>query len=153
MLKRIWPLSCLLAATLYPQLAMAQVSYKSTMPDGKVIYGDKPVPGAAKVETKNMDTSKKGVVPPSDRDKAVLQRLEADRKSREVESDRVRRAEIALHEAEVALDMGKEPQPDERQGIAGGGTRLTDGYWARQKKLEAAVEAARRNLESARTAR
>ena len=153
MLKRILPLSCLLAVALAPQPALAQVSYKSTMPDGKVIYGDKPVPGAAKVETKNLDTTKVGVTPPSVREKQVLQQLEGDRKSRQMDEDRVRQAEIDLHQAEVARDMGKEPQPEERLGTAGGGSRLTDGYWARQKKLESAVEQARRNLESLRTGR
>ena len=151
MLKRILPLSCVLAAMLNPQLAAAQVSYKSTMPDGKVIYGDKPVPGAAKVETRNLNTSKAGVVPPSDREKAVVQQLEADRNTRQLDEDRVRKAEIAVHEAEVALEMGKEPQPNERLGTAGGGSRLTDGYWTRQKNLEAAVELARRNLERVRS--
>ena len=67
------------------------------------------------------------------------------------DQDRVRRLEIALHDAEVALAMGKEPQPNETQGTAGGGQRLTDGYWARQKRLETNVEQARRNLENARS--
>lgn len=153
MLRRILPLCCVLAAVLSTQPAAAQVSYKSTMPDGKIIYGDKPAPGAAKVEKKNLDTSRTGIAPPTDREKAVLKELESDRKSKEMTEDRVRSAEIALHEAEVALEMGKEPQSNERIGTAGGASRLTDGYWARQKKLEEAVVQARSNLERVRSAR
>ncbi len=140
----------LLALALLAPPAAAQTVYKSTLPDGKVIYGDKPAPGAIKVEESKPDTSTKGIVPPTDREKAVLKKMESDRKTRAGAQDRVRRAEIALHDAEVARDMGKEPQPNERLGTAKGGTRFTDGYWERQKKLEEAVDLARRNLEQVR---
>ena len=69
MLSRILPLSCVLAVALLPPLAAAQVSYKSTMPDGKVIYGDKPVPGAAKVD-KLKPPPTKGFTGPSPREAA-----------------------------------------------------------------------------------
>ena len=71
MLMRILPLSCLLAAALCPQLAAAQVNYKSTMPDGKVIYGDKPVPGAVKVDQLKAPPTK-GITAPSAKEDAVL---------------------------------------------------------------------------------
>ena len=67
--------------------------------------------------------------------------------------DRVRKAEMALHDAEVALEMGKEPQPNERIGTVKGASRLNDAYFERQKKLEDAVEAARDNLERARASK
>ena len=41
--------------------AVAQTLYKSIMPDGRVVYGDKPVRGAAKVEESQADTSKSGL--------------------------------------------------------------------------------------------
>lgn len=141
----------IVAAVLLLQLASAQTLYKSTMPDGKVVYGDKPVPGAVKVDESKPDTSKKGVAPPVAREAAVLKQLEKDRKARESEQDRLRRAEQALHQAEVAQELGKEPQPYERQGTAGGNQRLTDAYWERQKMLEQNVENARRNLEKVRS--
>ncbi len=50
----------------------AQVLYKSTMPDGKVIFSDKPAPGAVKVEASRPDTSRQGVAPPSKGEAATL---------------------------------------------------------------------------------
>ena len=131
--------------------APAQTLYKSTMPDGRVVYGDKPAPGAAKVEGRKTDIGKKGVAPPSARETAVLNQMTKERQAREAAQDRVRRAEIALHDAEVAQQMGREPQPNERLGTASGAQRLTDGYWARQKTLDANVEKARQNLEKVRS--
>jgi hypothetical protein len=89
-------------------------------------------------------------VPPSDRDKAALKKMQSERKAGDSSQDRLRRAEIALHDAEVAQTMGKEPQANERLGTVSGNQRLTDGYWERQKKLEDAVTTARSNLEKVR---
>jgi len=127
--------------------AFAQTLYKSTMPDGSVTYGEKPVPGAAKVET---------VTPPPPETGTVL--VSPEEQKRAEERARKRAAEAAkresaieearrkLKEAEAARDAGKEELPGERIGTAGGRARLTDGYWERQKKLEDAVEAARKRL-------
>src|SRR6185295_5558079 len=41
--------------------AAAQGLFKSTMPDGRVVYGDKPAAGAAKVEEITPDTAKGGI--------------------------------------------------------------------------------------------
>jgi len=153
MLIHLFPLAGLLVVALLAQPATAQTLYKSVTPDGRVLYSDKPPPDAVKTEKKQLDTSKQGVVPPTEREKSTLRQLETGRKTRESKQDSMRKLEIALHDAEVALTMGKEPQPYERLGTAGGGQRLTDDYWVRQKKLEAAVEQARRNLEKARSGR
>jgi hypothetical protein len=60
--------------------------------------------------------------------------------------DERREAEEALRKAEEALANGKEPLPDERIGTAGGTSRLTDSYWARQSRLEQDVIKAREKL-------
>ncbi len=140
-----------LAALSHP--ASGQTLYKYTGPDGRTVYTDKPPPEGVKAQKTTVDTSKRGVVPPSAREKTALKKMEADREARESAQDHLRRAEIALHDAEVAAAMGKEPQPNERLGTAKGNQRLTDGYWERQKKLEQAVEVARRNLERTRSGR
>ena len=150
MLIRIFSLAGLLAVALLVRPAPAQTLYKSITPDGRVTYSDKPLPDAVKTEKRQLDTSRLGVAPPTDREKASLQQMESDRKAREGADDRLRRAEIALHDAEVAMEMGKEPQPNERQGTVSGNQRFTDGYFARQKKLEDAVTQARRSLEQVR---
>ena len=59
-------------------------------------------------------------------------------------------AEEALRQAEAARAAGKEPLPGERVGTAGGASRLNDAYYARQKKLDEAVQNAQRNLDQLR---
>jgi hypothetical protein len=121
------------------------------MPDGKVIYGDKPAPGAARVEKTKPVTSKIGVEAPSKREAATLEELEAARRGRERAQDRVQEAEQALRKAEAARAAGVEPLEGERQGTAGKKVqRFADEYWERQKKLEQDVETARSELERAR---
>lgn len=128
--------------------ASAQTMYKSTMPDGKVVYGEKPEPGALRVETVTAPPPKSGitVVTPVEK-KQVDQRI---RQRSAVENSKQRQLDDArrqLQQAEAALEAGKEPLPGERLGIAGKGSRLTDAYWDRQKKLEQAVQSARARLD------
>lgn len=149
-MMRVPAIACCLLVALMPLTGSAQTLYKSVMPDGRVVYSDKPPPGAVKVEEKKADTGKRGVTAPSAREKAALNKMTQERLAREAAQDRVRRAEIALHDAEVAQQMGKEPRPNERQGTATGAQRLTDGYWARQKQLEDNVDKARKDLEQIR---
>ncbi|OGA49550.1 MAG: hypothetical protein A3F74_10415 [Betaproteobacteria bacterium RIFCSPLOWO2_12_FULL_62_58] len=146
---RISPLVLLLAAS----GAFAQAMYKSTMPDGKVIYGEKPAPGAQRVETIASPPPKTGitVVTPAEKtqvDERIRQRSAAEN-AKQRELDDARRQ---LQQAETALEAGKEPLPGERIGTAGGASRLTDAYFERQKKLEQAVESARARLEKAQQA-
>jgi len=151
MMTRIAVSGCCLAAALLLQPAVAQTLYKSTMPDGSVVYGDKPAPGAAKVEETRPDVSKGGIGGTTTREEEALKELEKARLQREGEQDKVRAAEQALRNAEAARDAGKEPLASERIGTAGGASRITDDYYARQKKLDDAVEEARRELDLARS--
>ena len=146
MLKRLWPLSWVLVAALCPQLAAAQANYKSTMPDGKVIYGDKPAPGAVKVDQLKAPSTK-GVTVSTPRDAAALKQMEQSRTTREVSSATVRAAEDAFRKAEAALAAGKEPEEGDRIGTASGGQRFSDAYWERQKRLAENLDKARANLE------
>src|SRR5262245_22447414 len=131
--------------------AVGQTFYKSTMPDGRVIFGDKPAPGAAKVEATTVAPPSKGFAPPSSGERETLEKLQANRAKKEAAAERMRTLEKALADAEAELAAGKEPREGERTGTVGGASRLNDAYWERQKSLEAAVEQARRNLETART--
>ena len=136
------------------QPAAAQTLYKSTLPDGRVIYGETPVTGAANVEAIQPDTSKGGLggtaggTTASQREK--LENMEKARLERERGQNKVQEAAKALKEAEDARDTGKEPYENERIGTAGGNSRLTDAYFERQRRLEAAAENARRKLDEAR---
>jgi len=130
--------------------AAAQTLYKSTMPDGRIVYGDKPAPGAAKVEESKIDTSSKGLGGSTPRETEALQNLEKSRGKREATGARLQAAEEALRQAEAARAAGTEPLPGERVGTAGGASRLNDAYYARQKKLNDTVENAQRNLDQLR---
>lgn len=142
----------------------AQTLYKSTMPDGSVVFSDKPAPGAARVESIKTETSKPGAsaepakadpskagskkTPPVD--PAVVKKLRDDKAKRERAEEQVRAAEKTLRAAEAALAKGEEPLPGERTGTAGGKSRLNDDYWKRQRQLKDDVENARANVERAR---
>ncbi len=140
----------LIAAALLLQPAVAQTLYKSTLPDGRIVYGDKPAPDAAKVEESKIDTSSKGLGGTTPREAEALKELEKSRGKREAAGAKLQAAEEALRQAEAARAAGKEPFPGERVGTAGGASRLNDAYEARQKKLNDAVQNAQRNLDQLR---
>jgi len=149
-MNRVSQFVCCLLALWALASAAAQTLYKSTMPDGRIVYGDKPAPGAVKVEPVKTDTSPTGVQVSPAREAGFVKQMEAERLKREQRDHAVKAAEKALGNAETALVSGKEPLPGERIGTAGGGSRLTDAYWERQRTLEEAVKRARENLERAR---
>ena len=138
------------AVLVWAALGSAQVIYKSTMPDGHVIYGAEPAPGAKRVETLKPPAEKTGVQPVGPKDESALQQRELQRGQQAGRQEEIQQAEQALRDAEAAQAAGKEPLPGERQGTAGGASRLTDEYWGRQKTLEAAVAEARKRLEEVR---
>jgi Domain of unknown function (DUF4124) len=129
--------------------AGAQTIYKSIMPDGKIVYGEKPVPGAKKVETIEAPPAKTGVTAATPQEQARAAELRQRQATRTEPAAQAEDAQLALKNAEAAREAGREPLPDERQGLAGGGSRLTEAYFARQKILDAAVEAARQRAEEA----
>ena len=142
-----WILRVAAAATLVAAGSVwAQVIYKSTMPDGHVIYSTEPVHGAKRVETMKPKTDTSGVQPVGPKDEKTLQQREAQRERQTTRQNDVQQAEQALRDAETAQAAGKEPLPGERQGTAGGASRLTEEYWARQKALADAVADARKRL-------
>jgi hypothetical protein len=165
--RRLLPLIALLTLVAVP--AAAQTAYKSTMPDGRVIYGDAPIPGARKVEQISVAAPRlgeggAGAAPGGDQDRRSTQGSDQNRArqqdetmrarmaEREQARQRVREAEEALRVAEEAKRNGDEPLPGERLGLAGGGSRLSEEYFQRQKQLEENVVNARSTLEQARRA-
>jgi hypothetical protein len=132
----------LLAALALPTIA--QTLYKSTLPDGRVVYGDKPDPSAVKVDESKPDISKRGIGGSTPREAEALRAMEQQRARRDAAEDKGRDAQQALKAAEQARAAGKEPLPGERTGTAGGGSRLNDAYYERQRKLDEDVQKARR---------
>jgi hypothetical protein len=153
MITRLAACGCCLAAALLLQPAFAQTLYKSTMPDGSVVYSDKPAPDAAKVEETRPDIKKGGLGGTTPREQEALKDLEKARQQREAGVSKVQAAEQALRDAEAARAAGKEPLPGERLGTAGGASRLSEAYYERQSKLDAAVAKARRELDQLRSGR
>ena len=136
--------------------AFAQTVYKSTMPDGRVVYAEKPMPGAARVDTLEPPPARSGIGGITSEERARAARSDNERAAAAAAVVRGERALEAarreLQQAEAAREAGKEPLPNERIGIVGGGSRLTESYHARQKALEDAVDAARRRLSEAQRA-
>jgi hypothetical protein len=64
-------------------------------------------------------------------------------------SDDIRAAERRLAAAQAILEAGREPLPGERTGLAHGGSRLNETYWARQRQLESVVADAQAQLNRA----
>lgn len=130
-----------------------QPIFKSTMPDGRVIYGEKPESGAKRVDKVEAPPPKSGITGLTPEEKARAEQITRQRATENAAADKKQReldeARKQLKAAEAARDAGKEPLPGERLGLAGGGSRLSDAYHARQKNLDAAVEAARKRLQAA----
>jgi len=135
--------------------AQAQGLQKYITPDGRTIYSDKPVPGAKLVgEVKPpppVDPAARAAAEKAARQdakdvKGVGNRLKSDDARRES----IAAAEADLEKAQRKLKEGEEPRPGERTGIAGGGSRLNENYWARQKANKDAVAKAQKNLDAAR---
>lgn len=151
-----------MAAACAAPCAQAQTVYKSTLPDGHVVYGHKPAKGAAKVQKLEPALPAVEVEPEAaaalrEREKAQVseidKRLAARRSTREKADAEVVTAQEALGAAEKALAAGREPLPGERIATADGGSRLSQDHFDRIKTLEDDVKAARERLDRARRER
>jgi hypothetical protein len=147
--------TALLAALAWQSPAGAQSIYKYVRPDGRVIYSDKPVPGAKLVEEFEPP-------PPPDPANAERQRKEAEAGSQSLGRSADKRARSLdqawadlklwtrrLEEAKANLEAGREPREGERLGTAGGRARMSDAYWQRQQANEAAVATAESRVRQA----
>jgi len=154
-------LVCALAA---PASAWAQTTYKSTMPDGKVVYGEKPAPGAVKSEplqinTKPLSGSSGGTGGSRTEESSssqnqqqrqqILQEGLSREQKRQAADAEAQQWQQNLAAAQQAARNGVEPIEGERIGTAGGASRLTDAYHERQRKLQAEVVRAQGNLDNA----
>lgn len=137
-----------------------QPIFRSVMPDGRIIYGDKPAPGAKEAEQVRLpppniaspaQQSEVGASPAQPSGAGASPRQQAlDAADAEVQD-----AQQALDAAKAALEAGREPQEGERTGTtvkkgrSTGSTRVSDTYVQRIEALEDAVAAAQKNLDGA----
>jgi hypothetical protein len=140
----------LLVLAIAAAAAQAEPVYRSHMPDGRVVYGDKPAPGAT--ESRLVDQSKQNIVEPVR--SAPAAQKKRDSGGARAGEDRVASAQKALDAAKAALEAGREVGEGDRLGVAKkGASRLSDEYYERVKRLEDEVAAAQKELDDARAAR
>jgi hypothetical protein len=142
--------------------------YRQIMPDGRVVYSDKPLKGAKLDDTLTIDPESNGKSWKSESGKrpsvaaqverTPIQRVPSispigKRKTlNEAEAD-VIKSEMLLEDAQKRQQAGVEPLPGERTGNAGGGSRLNERYEMRQKALAQEVVEAEAMLQRSRDAR
>jgi hypothetical protein len=126
--------------------AAAQAIYKYQLPNGRVVYSDKPVPGA------KLQEELEAPPPPTDpvgaRNRAAVDAAKAKAADKQ-EAGKKKTLDQAwadlklwnqkLEAARAELEAGREPREGERTGTAGGRARMNDAYWARQQRNTAAV--------------
>jgi len=160
-MRRLIFAACLAGA---PLLTSAQSTiYKVQMPDGSVLYSDS-VPSGGKVleEREAKSTPRVNTVPslapPSARAApgATRSANPSDPMLRPAmpskggpTPDNIPALERELAIAKRQLELGREPLPGERRGLAGGGSRLTPEYEARIAGMERDIATIEAKLKSA----
>ena len=138
----------LIALALAATAAQGQTVFRSVMPDGSIVYGDKPAPGAKEAREISLPPPNIAKPPPAPPKKSAPATAPGQPAAGSAD-DPVRSAEQDLQKAKAALEAGREPQPGERIGTAGGASRLTDAYFERIKSLENAITGAQKKLDDA----
>ncbi len=140
----------LLALTLALPAAHAQEMYRSVMPDGKIVYGDKPAPGARESKKLNLAPLNVASPPPAPDPAQPVNPVDGTKGNNT--SAEIAAAKQRLEAAQKALSDGREQREGDRVGLAkgGGGTsRLSESYLDRVKALEDAVTAAQQQFDAA----
>jgi hypothetical protein len=157
-MRRLLTLACLIGV---PAIVAASTIYKVQMPDGSIMYTDT-VPAGGKILEERETKARPRAVPAAPRAvpaegapgrviAPALSPREADKLDTAV--NEIAEAERALAVSRRKLELGREPLPGERLGLAGGGSRLSPEYEARQRVLEAEVSSAEMRLKRAYEAR
>ena len=138
--------------------------YRHVMPDGRIVYADRPLPGGRidhtiQVERPikgNIWTVEAGTNPIASKraERTPVKRVavapaETRKMSLDEATAEVIRAEMLLEDAKRQQEAGVEPLPGERTGIVGGGSRLNEAYHERQKLLAKYVNYAEEALKKA----
>lgn len=142
----------LLLALALPGAAQAEdFYYQSTMPDGRLVIGDKPAPGAKdvkKIPLRAGNVAAPLASPAQKAEQAAAQQQQ--QQALDSADNAVKQAQQELDAAKAALEAAREPQPGERLGtVTKGKSRLSDAYFERIKKFEDAVAAAQNRLDDA----
>ncbi|OGB27505.1 MAG: hypothetical protein A3I66_06365 [Burkholderiales bacterium RIFCSPLOWO2_02_FULL_57_36] len=142
----------------------AQTIYRQVMPDGRIMYADRALPGARVDHIIKVDRPIKGNVwgvesganPVAPRraertpvKRATVPPATSRKMSIDEATSEVIRAEMLLEDAKKQQEAGVEPLPGERTGTVSGGSRLNEAYHERQKLLAKYVSYAEAALKKA----
>ena len=149
-----------------PSLGVAQTIYKVQMPDGSIMFTDAPPPGGKVLEERSAKPTPKPatsaataparpiVLPGTGHDPSTPMPPPTKRPNAlDAAMQDIAAAETAVQVAKRRLELGREPLPGERLGLAGGGSRLSPDYEARIAGLEREVADAEARLTKAHAAR
>ncbi len=129
-------------------VAIAQAPmYRSTMPDGKKVVSDRPMPGASKVEEIKSGSGNYAPGNPVKGDASAPASRQGALAAAEAE---LQKAQKDYDAALARADAGRHEQEGDWIGTAKGGARLSEAYEKRQAALKAEVDAARGRLDAAR---
>ena len=128
-------------------MAQAQAIYRSVMPDGRIIFGDKPAPGAKESKPMALKPSNTAVPGPTSGGGPSARQHELENATNGVNA-----AQQNLDRARAALEAGRDPSPEERIGTKTG-MRTNELYDQRIKSLEQEVTAAQKQLDNAQNQR
>ena len=145
-------LPILLALALASPAANAQGMYRSVMPDGKIVYSDKPPPGAK--ESTKLNLAPLNIATPQQAPDAPPPAHPADGAPVDKAAN-LAAARHKLEAAQKALAEGREQREGDRIGVAKGSSassRLSESYLDRVKALEDNVAAAQQQFDAAQRA-
>lgn len=143
-------------ATFAQTAAQAPLIYRSVMPDGHVVFGDKPAPGAKESKPLVLRPANISTPGPTSAPNAAAGSNAGNAPSRqqsiETANGDLNEAKQNLERVKAVLESNREPKADERIGTKTG-TRTTEAYEQRIKALEQDVATAQRQLEEAQARR
>ena len=138
--------------------AQAPAIYRSLMPDGHIVFGDKPAPGAKEskplvVRPSNISTPGPSSAPnPTATGGAATGGTAGRQQNIDTANSDLNEARQNLERVKGVLESNREPKAEERIGTKTG-VRTTDTYDQRIKALEQDVVTAQRQLDAAQARR
>ncbi|HTN48342.1 MAG TPA: DUF4124 domain-containing protein [Burkholderiaceae bacterium] len=149
-----------------PGAIAAQTIYKVQTPEGSILFTDSPPPGSKVLEERSGKPTAKPpanvgggapakpiVLPGTGPDPSAALAAPPKVNALDAAMQEIAAAETALQVAKRRLELGREPLPGERLGLAGGGTRLSPDYESRVAGLEREVADAEARVAKAYAAR
>ena len=151
-------LSLFIALCSVDAAAQAPAIYRSLMPDGHIVFGDKPAPGAKEskplvVRPSNISTPGPSSAPnPTATGGAATGGTAGRQQNIDTANSDLNEAKQNLERVKAVLESNREPKAEERIGTKTG-VRTTDTYDQRIKALEQDVVTAQRQLNEAQARR